>query len=199
MSWAKRNLYFLISCVVAVGLLGAAGWYCFSSWQNNSKNWDELNADIGELTQLGNQKDDKVDNVKTAREQAKDARDRADALRQFFVPVPSIPNTNHVDDRGLGAAVRDFVTQMHAAAARNNVTVPADFAFSFSLQHAKAVYTPTALDQLAKQMGEVKVICDTLFLNRVTSLESVQREHTSDDASCCSNRRLSGFNIGNQQ
>jgi hypothetical protein len=197
MSWAKRNLYFLISCVLAVGLLGAAGWYCYSSWQSNNSSWEKLNQDIDELTQLGNQKDDKVDNIKTAGEQAREARGRAEALRKFFLPVPSIPNTNRIDDRGLARAVRDSITQMRVTAAQNNVMLPQDFTFSFSAQREKAVYAASSAEQLAKQLGEIKVLCDTLFSNRVISIESLQRERTSDDAAAATGDYLDVMSVTN--
>ena len=52
MSWAKRNLYFLISGIVAVVLLGAAGWYAYSSWQTNSAAGDSLKAAYDQLAQI---------------------------------------------------------------------------------------------------------------------------------------------------
>src|SRR5690242_15909362 len=126
MSWAKRNIYFVVSCVVAVGLLGAAGWFCYSQYDQNGKNWEELNKAYQELAQIANQPigagDDKIDNVKTAREQAKEAQERTVAMRKFFTTVPSIPNTNRVDDRALAFAVRDTIRQLRVAAAAYNVT-----------------------------------------------------------------------------
>ncbi len=47
----------------------------------------------------------------------------------------------------------------------------------------KRFILPTLWINWQSNWVQLKVICDTLFSNRVTSLESVQREHTSDDAS----------------
>jgi hypothetical protein len=188
MSWAKRNLYFLISGIVAIVLLGAAGWYCYSSWQSNNTNWDQLNQDYATLNNIVNKPigagNENINNIDAAREETKEAQDRVAVARKFFLPIPGIPNTNRLDDRTLAFAVRETVAQLRVSAAQHNVAlpvVPSGFAFSFSLQEEKAVYDSQSLNQLSKQLGEIKAICDTLFSCRVASLDSIQRERTSDD------------------
>ncbi|HWD90722.1 MAG TPA: Amuc_1100 family pilus-like protein [Verrucomicrobiae bacterium] len=185
MSWAKRNLYFLISAVVAVALLGAAGWYCYTSWQANNANWEQLNGAYSQLESISGKNpgagNNTVNNIETARTETKDVRERIATARKFFRPVPSIPNTNHFDDRMMAFAVRETIARLRSSAAQHNVLLPVDFAFSFSLQQQKVVYDPKSWDQLSKQMGEIKAICDVLYNARVASLDSVQRERTADD------------------
>jgi hypothetical protein len=185
MSWAKRNLYFLVSCVLAVALLGAAGWFCYSSWQSNSASGEQLSQAYAQLSALATKNpgagNEKVNNIETAREQAKDIKSRVADVRKFFTPVRSIPNTNHFDDRTLVFAVRDTIAQLRSGAAQHGVTVPVDFAFSFSTQQGKAVYDPKSWDQLSKQLGEVKAICDVIYSCRIASLDAVQRERSADD------------------
>ena len=52
MLWIKRNLYFLIGSVVALALMGAAGWYLYSKWQLNNEIVEKLNAEYAELQRL---------------------------------------------------------------------------------------------------------------------------------------------------
>jgi len=199
MSWAKRNLYFLISCIVAVVLLGAAGWYCWTSYQANNDNWAHLTEAYSQMKQFADKKpgpgNETVDNIKTAKDQTQEAKKRVAELEKFFTPVKSIPDTNKLDNRMLAFAVRETVAQLRRAAQDKSVVLPgaamatpgvpavaSDFAFSFSLQMGKTVYDPGAFDMLAKQMGEVKTICDTLFGARILNLDAIQRERTSDDA-----------------
>jgi len=187
MSWAKRNLYFLISAIVAVALLGAAGWYCYTSWQTNNANWEQLNGAYSNLETIAQKNpgagNKTVNNIETARAETKEVQDRIASARKFFRPVPGIPNTNHFDDRMMAFAVRETVARLRSAAGQHNVVLPLDFAFSFSLQQQKVVYDPKSWDQLSKQMGEVKTICDVLYNARVASLDSIQRERTADDIS----------------
>jgi hypothetical protein len=185
MSWAKRNIYFLISAIVAVALLGAAGWYCYTSWEANNANWEQLNGAYSQLETIAQNNpgagNKTVNNIETAHGQTKDVRERIAMARKFFRPVPSIPNTNHFDDRMMAFAVRETIARLRATAGQHNVVLPLDFAFSFSLQQQKVVYDPKSWDQLSKQMGEVQSICDVLYNARVASLDSVQRERTADD------------------
>ena len=210
MSWAKRNIYFLVSCIVAVVLLGAAGWYCWSSSQANSANWEQLTGAYGQLKTLSDKPvgpgNETVDNIKAAKDQTEEMKKRVGEMEKFFTPVPSIPNTNHFNDRMLAFAVRDTVSQLRASAQSRSVTLPAmtpDFAFSFSLQMGKTIYDPNSGDLLARQLGEVKTICDTLFASRIMSLDSIQREKTSDDSNQSGQgfdaAGLCGLALGDQQ
>jgi hypothetical protein len=183
MSWAKRNLYFLISCVLAVALLLAAGWYAYSQWQGSDENSAKLTDAYGKLTEFGNKPvTPSTENIEAARNQSKQAQELATGLRKHLSQIPSIPNTNNVDDHSFAREVRNTVRQLAATAEANHVTLPPDFAFSFSAQRDKVAYAATSRDQLARELGEVKAICDVLFSKRIDSLEILQRERTADDA-----------------
>lgn len=183
MSWAKRNLYFLISCVLAVALLGAAGWYCYSEWQANDASRASLEEAYGKLKEFGKGPvTPSTENIEAANKEARRAQELADGLRKHLVQIPSIPDTTNIDDRILTPAVRGTIAQLALSAEANHVTVPLDFAFSFSAQKDKVVFAAAGRDQLARELGEVKVICDVLLSNRIDSLELLQRERTADDA-----------------
>jgi hypothetical protein len=191
MSWAKRNLYFLISCIAAVLLLGAAGWYCWSSHQAYTTNTEQLKSAYAQMKQFADKPmgpgNEQVDNIKTAKEQTEQAKQRVAELEKFFTPVKGIPDTNKFNDnRMMAFAVRETVSQLRSAAQAKAVTLPTtmgpEFAFSFSLQMGKTIYDPNASEMLSKQLGEVKTICDTLFGARILALDSIMRERTSDDA-----------------
>jgi hypothetical protein len=183
MSWVKRNLYFVISCVVAVALLAAAGWYCYSEWQGSDASSTELTKAYGQLNDFANKQiTPNTENIDAAKKQAKQAQDLAESLQKHLAQIPSIPNTNNVNDQTLAAKVRDTIRLLAASAEANHVVLPLDYAFSFSAQRDKAVYATQGRDHLARQLGEVKVLCGVLFSNRIDSLEGVQRERTADDA-----------------
>ena len=172
MSWAKRNIYFLVSCIIAVVLLGAAGWYCWSSYSANNSNWSQLESAYGKLKELADKPtgpgNDEVDNIKAAKEQTEQAKQRVLEMEKLFTPVRGIPETNKFNDRMLAFAVRETVSQLRSAAQAKTVTLPnQDFAFSFSLQMGKTIYDANSAEMLSKEMGEVKTICDTLFGARV--------------------------------
>ena len=49
MDWIKRNLYFLIGSLVALALMGLAGWYLYSKWQLNNEILGKLDEQYAEL------------------------------------------------------------------------------------------------------------------------------------------------------
>jgi len=73
MDWIKRNLYFLIGSLVALALMGLAGWYLYSKWQLNNTILGSLDEQYATLRRLYEQKphpgSDKVDNIKAAKDQ----------------------------------------------------------------------------------------------------------------------------------
>ena len=78
MAWIKRNLFFVIGAVIAVGLLAAAGFYDFKNWQRNKAALDALNQAYATLQRLNSQNpspgNDKIDNIKAASEQEQQLR-----------------------------------------------------------------------------------------------------------------------------
>ena len=56
MAWIKRNLFFVIGGILALGLLGAAGFYDFQSWRRNAAAFDRLQKIYDELKELNSQK-----------------------------------------------------------------------------------------------------------------------------------------------
>jgi hypothetical protein len=188
MSWAKRNLYFLISGIVAVVLLGLAGWYAYSASQSNSENGEQLKDAYGKLsgfaTKSPNAGNENVNNIETAKEQTKQVNERVAQMEKFFTPIPGILTSNKFDDRLLSRAVRDTISQLRVSAQSHNVTLPVgtpEFAFSFTLQAGKITYDVNSGEMLSKQLGEVKAICEALYSSRIIALTSIQREHTADD------------------
>jgi hypothetical protein len=185
MSWIKRNLFFVVGSLVAVGLMAMAGFYLFQKTQLDSKAKEDLNQQYAELKRLYNAKphpgDDKVDNVKEARKQQEVLRELLDRVRQRFQPIPPIPNKPGVRDEDFAAALRQTVAQLQRDAASASVTLPPNYDFSFKAVKPKVQFARGSLPLLAAQLGEVKAICDVLFRTKINSLESLRRERVSSD------------------
>src|SRR5271167_214378 len=100
MGWIKRNLFFAIGGIVALLLLGAAGYYDYASWSHNSAAFDKLNEIYGQLKTLGDQKpgpgNAKVDNIKAAKEQEAIVRDWVNQTGNFFKPIAPVPDSPEV-------------------------------------------------------------------------------------------------------
>src|SRR4051794_31705767 len=110
MAWIKRNLYFLIGSVVAVALLGVAGFYTYSKWKLNKENLQNLNAAYVELDAIirqnpnGGNKD--IDNISRANVQRTNVLGVMATVSEHFAPIPAVPNTPKVSDQEFYTALR---------------------------------------------------------------------------------------------
>jgi hypothetical protein len=194
MDWIKRNLYFLIGSLVAVALMGLAGWYLYSKWDLNNTLLGQLDAQYAEMKRLSEQKPHpgsaKVDNIQAAKDQQKQLRAWMQKACEHFQRIPPIPvpESGKVTERDFTFALSRTIDELHREASGASVTVPPKnsttgqtYSFSFEEQRQKLSFAPGSLEPLSTQLGEVKVICDVLFEAKVNALDGLRRERVSED------------------
>jgi len=183
MAWIKRNLFFVIGGVIALGLLGGAGFYIYKGMSRNTTAFNTLNEVVGTLKNLTDQKpqpgNDKIDNTRIAREQDKQVQAWIASSAAYFQPIPSIPPGN-VTSEAYAGALRRTIDQLQKEADTAGVILPPNYVFSFSAQRPLVKFSG-GLDQLAAQLGEVKAISEILFAARVNAFDGIQRVRVSDD------------------
>src|SRR5262245_47480504 len=135
MSWIKRNLYFLIGTVVALALMGMAGWYLYSKWQLNNTILSQLNDAYAELDKLNNQNPHpgggKVDNIKASKEQRQDLLGFLKRTREYFLRIRPIPDSSKVSSHEFTTALHETVNRLQHQSTNSSVVLPADYFFSF--------------------------------------------------------------------
>jgi len=187
MDWIKRNLYFLIGGLAALGLMGWAGWYLYSKMSENTGVREELTAAYAELDRLNREKphpgNRTVDNIKSAKEQQQQVKDLMTKARDYFKPIPAIPDTPKVDSQEFTAALRRTIDQLQKQATNSSVILPPNYSFSFEAQKPKVTFAPGSLEPLSQQLGEVKVLSEILFNAKVNSLDNIRRVRVSADDS----------------
>ena len=187
MAWIKRNLFFFIGGVVAIGMLGAAGYYNYTSWSRNSDMLDKLKELYGTLSALYDpQSNPGKDNIKTqqANDQAKQLNDWIEQSKAWFASIPPIPLStpaNPVTSETFAAALRRTIDVIQHEAGAANVQIPPDYGFSFEAERSLVKFSPGSLDLLAVQLGEVKTISEILFAAGVNELDAVERIRVSND------------------
>jgi hypothetical protein len=193
MDWIKRNLYFLIGSLVALALMGLAGWYLYSKWQLNNDILSGLDEQYAKLKRLYEQNphpgSGKIDNIKIAKDQQQELRDYIGKTRPYFQPCPPIPQpeSGKLTSQEFSSALSRTIDQMQRDAAKASVALPPNdsknnsYSFSFAAQKESLAYLPGSLAPLSQQLGEVKAICAVLFAAKVNSLDNLRRERVSDD------------------
>lgn len=185
MDWIKRNLIFVIGAVVALVLLGLAGWYSFSGYSNNAARKEELNAQYEELKRLKAMKpapgEGKVDNIKLAQEQEQEVREFIGKLTQRLQRIPPLPPGTNLAAREYSAALQRTIDELQREATNNSVVLPPKYKFSFETQAGRVTFAAGSLEPLAAQLGEVKAICTILNEAKINSLDGIRRERVSAD------------------
>lgn len=184
MAWIKRNLFFFIGVILALGMLAAALFYDVESWNRNSAAFDRLNATYQTLRDLENQRispgNDKVNNINAAREQFGRLRDWLDQAGKYFQPIAPVPDTPDVTSEAFANALRQTIYQLQQEAGAASVTLPPDYGFSFAAERISVRFLPGSLRPLSEQLGEVKTISEILFAAHINSLVGIQRVRVSD-------------------
>jgi hypothetical protein len=190
MGWLKRNIFFAIGGIVALGLLGAAGYYDFEGWQHNQAQFANLNEVYTTLSGLAQQKpspgNDKVDNIAAAREQDRQLREWMDQTTNYFQPIGPIPKPagGALTSELFAGALHQTIAQLQREAEAANVALPPQFDFSFTAHMDRLTFAPGSLDPLSVQLGEVKTVSEILFGAGINALDGIQRVPASpDDAS----------------
>jgi hypothetical protein len=186
-------LYFLIGSLVALALMGFAGWYFYSKWEANTAIMGQLDEQYAKLKRLQEQNphpgSDKVDNIQAAKEQQKHLRawgQKACAYFQRIPPIP-MPESGKVTSREFSDALSRTIDQLQRQASAANVALPPKsasgqtYSFSFEGQRSKLAFATGSLEPLSVQLGEIKAVCDVLFQARINALDGLQRERISED------------------
>src|SRR5215469_14362330 len=116
MSWIKRNLFFAIGSLVALILMGLAGWFLYSKWSQNNEVLGTLNSDYEELKRLNSANphpgSGPVDNDKLVKEQRQQLLDFIKKTSPYFEPIPRIPDLPKATDRDFSAALTQTIEQL---------------------------------------------------------------------------------------
>lgn len=180
MSWIKRNLFFVIGSVIALGLLAWAGFYNFSRWKVNTAWREKLNGQYEELKRLNNLNphpgNSKVDNIAAAREQRNTLTNFITRVAKQFQPIAPIPPPERLTSREFAAALRQTIDELQRDAANTSVALPPQYSFSFFVERKMLNFAPGSLEPLSVQLGEVKAICNVFNNAKVNSLDGIRRE-----------------------
>jgi hypothetical protein len=189
MAWIKRNLFFVIGGLVALGLLGAAGFYNYASWSRNATNQDKLKGlydSIKNITGDPKTSPGGKDNDKTAQAREQEAQLQAwlQEARGCFQPIeaipPSSPNNPVTGETFSGALGKTIATLQHEAHDANVGLAP-DYPFSFKAESSMVRFDTDGLEALAVQLGEVKTLSEVLFAAGINELDGLQRLRVSAD------------------
>src|SRR5438445_2019966 len=203
MDWIKRNLYFVVGTLIALALLGGAGWYFYSALKANAEVLDKLHEQYATLTRLNSAnphpgRPPNSDNIKIGKEQQQQLRSFKDQAQKAFQRIPSIPEGPKIAGEDFISALRHTIDQLQKLATNSSIGLPADYSFSFATQRQQMKFATNILEPLAVQLGEVKAICDVLFQAKVNAIEYVHRERIAPEDSSGATDYLNTKSVTNE-
>lgn len=179
MLWIKRNIFFFLSLVVAVGLFGWGCYYLYASLNENmevQKNLEQTEADLKKIYD-GAAIFPNATNIAILRQQDTD-------LKQFVKQASQVRKRVDYDSKispsNFKTLLDNTVAELNREAANARIAV-AQKEFSFAAIKPLVNFAEGSVPVLAEQLGEIKTICGLLFRSEIGSLDSIKREPISKD------------------
>ncbi|MBN2507321.1 MAG: Amuc_1100 family pilus-like protein [Verrucomicrobia bacterium] len=180
MLWLRRNLFWAVFGAASVLLLACGGWYLWSGVSGNAAVDKQIDDAKDALRVLVEAKPTPSDtNIDRARILMRQLEQVAHKEQRFFGEIPYSPQ------QGIEflTVLNSNLTGLRLMASNRNVRLPSEFfAFSFESQINKPKFADRSFPVLAEQLAEVRLIITPLLEASVSSLVSVKRPKTPDDA-----------------
>lgn len=179
MSWIKRNIFLLVGGLVALGLLGYAGYYSYTEKTRVEEVTGLLNEKTTELKRLTTRDPHpNQGNIDLAKQEQVRENALIEKVRRFFTPVATFTN---LDSATFKNYLETTIFQLDREAKDAGVELPQKFDYTFGPQRKKVDFTPDTLIPLASRLAEIQVLCDVLYDARVHSIVSLRRVPVAKD------------------
>ncbi len=183
MNWVKSNIGLVLGGVVALALMGVAGWFLYTQIEAEKAAQVQLEQNMNNLSNLltrdphPGDPDNGVDNIAAVQaEQAKVAKSLLEPLQKLFKPF-DVPTD--LDTFKFKSLLEERVAKMQRAARRSGTGLPKEgdtrYSFSFSDVRPKVSFKPETLQPMAFQLAQIEVISEVLFDAKVHSINGIKR------------------------
>ncbi len=179
MDWLKRNTTLLVGALVALVLLGAAGYYLYSQIQRNEAISQKLQQRRDKWQSLvGNDPYPDEANIKAARKDAQRVNAFLGKVRAQFGRPRSLEVTNSSQFKSL---LETTLAELRNKARRYGVRLPRNqYHFTFEPQSTMVQFKTNNIPALASQLADIEAICEVLFKPRIHELVQIRRVPISD-------------------
>jgi hypothetical protein len=177
MAWIKRNLFFVITVVVGLGLSGYCGYLLFAALGDNAKAVEAYSGATNQLQQLRDKKPyPSKENIQAAEADA----DRVRAFKGEFLKLFSgFPTPPKLDDRQFTEYLKKTIYQFGAEATNAGVNLNPGYAFGFSGQMDKLSYPAECIQPWMQELEEIKPILHILCNAKINFLDKIKRPQVS--------------------
>jgi hypothetical protein len=168
---------FVVAGSVALVLLGVAGFFLLTSFTQESAVSGELETQKSSLLQLVQRKvhpgTDKINNIKATQEEQ--VRLKQLVLQPASQHFGLVSFTNTLEPGAFQLRLVNTVAELQRMATNANVTIPTNYAFSFSNLLRSLSIETNLLPKLSAQLSDVRGLSELLFRSKIHRLVSIQR------------------------
>jgi len=180
MAWVKRNLYFVITVAVGLGLTGFCGYLVYSAMNANAEASTAYATAKSGLEEM--QKSTPYPSKENIEAAEKDAVRVKAFLAEFKKPFSGFPSPPKVDDRQFNDYLQHSIAQFGLEATNSGVSLPPDFAFGFSQQiGGKLNFASECIPPWMQELEEIKAILHIFCKAKINYLEQIKRPSASPD------------------
>src|SRR5579862_3096000 len=146
MQWIKRNLFLIVGGLVALALLGFAGFYLYAKIQQDQAVTGELDAATAKLEGLAKRDPyPNADNIGAAKQEANRLHGFLSEVEKHFLPAAYPQELSSMTFRTYLDNTR---AQLQTDARRAGVDIPTNYWFTFGAQKGSMTFSPTSLQPL---------------------------------------------------
>jgi hypothetical protein len=183
MAWVKRNLGLVIGGVIALALLGVAGWYLWAKIQEDQEVTQQLDDTTQKFQTLLQRpvhpgtENGKINNIEIAKEEVKRLQAFLQDVRSRF-GTRDIPT--NISNRDFRALLDNTVNELQKNADSLGISLPQkDYWFTFAPQRTQVEFK--AVGMLTQQLMDVKELCEILYAAKVQDVKGIRRVPSSSD------------------
>lgn len=184
MAWVKRNLGLVIGGVIALALLGVAGFYLWSNYQQDQEVTAKLDETTDKFKSLLNRplqpggEGAKVNNIQLLKdENARMDRFLQDVRARFG--KREIPT--NISNRDFRAMLDNTIHDLQRSADSLGITVPGKKDYWFTFAPQKTAVEFKNVEMLTHELMDVKDLCDILFSAKVSDIVGIKRVPASSE------------------
>ena len=180
MAWIKRNLYFVITVAVALGVTGYCGYLLYSVLNENAEASEKYNSSKSSLDGLLHQTPfPSPENIKSAETDAARLRNFLAEFRKPFAPFPPPPPIEGT--QGFNTYLTKTIALFGTEATNAGVGIDPGYAFSFSQQLPKLTHPLDAIPNWMQELEEIRAILHILYTAKINYLERIRRVSANAD------------------
>ena len=173
MAWIKRNLYFVITVVVGLGLTGYCVYLLLAAVSDNAAAKTTFDEATNNLIQLQNSRPfPSPENIHAAEADAERVKSFKGEFLKAFYGFPTPPK---MDDHLFKDYLQKTINKFGAEATNAGVNMNAGYAFGFGQQQGKYIYPAECINPWMQELEEMEVILHVLYSAKINFLEHIKR------------------------